>query len=291
MPESSHQTDEPLARALALATDALRARPAGLLTDFDGTLSPIVNDPSQARLVEGAAAPLRALADKLAVVAIVTGRAPMDARHMIGVPELLIAGNHGTEWLEPGAGEPSPSPDAARLQLLLDGMLDRVPLIDGVVIEHKRLSASVHYRNAADPDFARAAVLRALGAPPPGIELGGGKMIIELRPIGMGNKGTATRTIIERFGLRGAIVMGDDLTDLDMFTAVAEARAAGQLQAAIIGVGGADERVPGEVAHAADAVLPDVRQVAILLRALAARRLTTQQLLLRHLGRGHGSHP
>jgi trehalose 6-phosphate phosphatase len=268
--ESSRRTDGSLERALALATDALRATPAGLLTDFDGTLSPIVNDPSQARLVEGAAAPLRALAEKLAVVAIVTGRAPMDARTMIGVPELLIAGNHGTEWLEPGAAEPRPSPDAARLQLLLDGMLDRVPLIDGVVIEHKRLSASVHYRNAADPDGTHAAVLRAIGTPPPGIELGGGKMIIELRPVGMGNKGTATRTIIERFSLRGAVVLGDDLTDLDMFGAVAEARAAGRLQAAIIGVGGTDERVPGEVAQAADVVLPDVTTTAAMLEQLAA---------------------
>lgn len=270
MAESSRRTDGSLERALALATDALRATPAGLLTDFDGTLSPIVSDPSQARLVESAAAPLQTLAEKLAVVAIVTGRAPMDARHMIGVPELLIAGNHGTEWLEPGAEAPTPSPDAARLQLVLDGMLDRMPLIDGVTIEHKRMSASVHYRNAADPDATRAAVLRALGTPPSGIELGGGKMIIELRPVGMGNKGTATRTIIERFRLRGAVVLGDDLTDLDMFAAVAEARAAGQLQAVIIGVGGADERVPGEVAQAADVVLPDVATTAALLEGLAA---------------------
>ena len=270
MAESSRRTDESLERGLALATDALRAKPAGLLTDFDGTLSPIVNDPSQARLVEGASAPLLALAQQLAVVAIVTGRAPMDARHMIGVPELMIAGNHGTEWLEPGAAEPSPSPDAARLQLLLDGMLDRVPRIDGVVIEHKRLSASVHYRKAADPDGVRATVLRALGTPPPGIELGGGKMIIELRPVGMGNKGTATRTIIDRFGLRGAVVMGDDLTDLDMFAAVAEARGAGRLAGVIIGVGGADERVPAEVAQAADVVLPDVAATAELLERLAA---------------------
>ncbi|HEX7172375.1 MAG TPA: trehalose-phosphatase [Candidatus Limnocylindria bacterium] len=269
MAESSRRTDESLERALALATDALRATPAGLLTDFDGTLSPIVSDPSRAHLVDGASTPLRSLARRLAVVAIVTGRAPMDARQMIGVPELLIAGNHGTEWLEPGVEEPSPSPDAARLRLLLDSMLDRVPLIDGVVIEHKGVSASVHYRKAADRENVRATVLRALGAPPPGIELGGGKMIIELRPVGMGNKGTATRTIIERFGLRGAVVMGDDLTDLDMFAAVADARAAGRLQGVIVGVGGADERVPSEVAGAADVVLPDVDATAAFLARLA----------------------
>ena len=102
VPESSRQTDGSLARALALATDALAAEPAGLLTDFDGTLAPIVHDPFMAGLVDGADGALAALADRLAVVAIITGRMPLDAQRLVGVPELLIAGNHGTEWLEPG---------------------------------------------------------------------------------------------------------------------------------------------------------------------------------------------
>ena len=42
MPESSRRTDASLSRAHALADAALSETPAGLLTDFDGTLSPIV---------------------------------------------------------------------------------------------------------------------------------------------------------------------------------------------------------------------------------------------------------
>ena len=270
MAESSRRTDGSLDRALALSREALAESPAGLLTDFDGTLSPIVADPSMAAPAEGVDEPLRELARRLAVVAIVTGRAPMDARRMVGVPELLVAGNHGTEWLEPSAAEPSPSPEAARLRLLLDGVLDRLPVLAGVVIEHKGLSATVHYRNAADPESAAATLRRALGAPPAPLELRGGRMSIELRPVGLGDKGAATRTIIERFGLRGVVVMGDDLTDLDMFAAVAEARSAGWLRGAIIGVGGADAEVPPAVVEAADALLPSVAEVASLLASLAA---------------------
>ena len=270
MAESSRRTDGSLGRALALAREALAESPAGLLTDFDGTLSPIVADPSLARPIDGVVGALQVLARRLAVVAIVTGRAPLDARRMVGVRELLVAGNHGTEWLEPSAAEPSPSPEAARLRLLLDGTLDRLPVLDGVVVEHKGLSATVHYRNTPDPDAALATLRRALGEPPAGLALRSGRMSIELRPVGLGDKGAATRTIIERFGLRGVVVMGDDLTDLDMFAAVAERREAGLLTGVIIGVGGEDGEVPPEVRAAADVVLDSPEAATRFLIALGA---------------------
>jgi trehalose 6-phosphate phosphatase len=269
--ESSRRAADPLHRALALATAALAEAPAGLLTDFDGTLSPIVADPATSRLVDGAASTLEALAGRLAVVAIVTGRAPLDARRMTGVPGLLVAGNHGMEWLEPGADGPTSSPQAARVRGALAAVLAAVPALPGVTIEDKGLSATIHYRNAADPEVARRAVVAAL--PDLGsrgeLELRPGRMSLELRPIGLGDKGAATRAIIERFGLRGAVVMGDDTTDLDMFAAVAERRDAGLLHGVIIGVGGDAGEAPAAVAEAADVVLRDPAEAAALLAALA----------------------
>lgn len=257
MAESSRRTDDPLSRALALASAALAQPPAGLLTDFDGTLSPIVADPLASRLVVGAAPTLRALAEQLAVVAIVTGRAPLDARRMTGVPELLVAGNHGMEWLEPGADAPIPSPDAGRVRERIAAVLAAVPHLPGVTIEDKGLSATIHYRTSPNPEEARRDIVAALPelGPGSGLELRPGRMSLELRPIGLGDKGAATRTIIERFGLLGAVVMGDDVTDLDMFAAVAERRRAGLLKGVIIGVGGVDAEVPAEVRRAADVVL------------------------------------
>lgn len=270
MAESSRSDPAPLTRALDLARSALGQRPAGLLTDFDGTLSPIVADPGSARLADGAGAALEALVGRLAVVAVVTGRAPVDARRMTGVPGLLVAGNHGTEWLEPGAETPVTSPDAVRVRHLLAGVLDRVPSIDGVTVEDKGISATVHYRNVTDPAGASDRLLRALGSMPEGLELRRGRMSLELRPVGLGDKGAATRAIIERHGLRGVVVMGDDITDLDMFAAVEELRSEGRLRGAVIGVGGADAEIPPEVIAASDVVLPQVDDAARFLQALAA---------------------
>jgi trehalose 6-phosphate phosphatase len=268
--ESSRRADEPLSRALELARPCLARSPAGLLTDVDGTLSPIVADPSRARLVDGAATALAALADRLAVVAIVTGRAPLDARAMTGLDALLIAGNHGAEWLDPGAAASRPSPDRARVRVLLEEALARVPVGDGVTVDDKGLSATIHYRNATDPAVARDAILAALGGEVPGLELRSGRMSVELRPRGIGDKGSAARTIVERHGLRGVVVMGDDVTDLDMFGAVAELRAGGRLAGAIIGVGAGDAEVPAQVAEAADVLLADPVEAVALLVALAS---------------------
>jgi len=270
MVESTRSTAGPLAHALALGCEALADAPAGLLTDFDGTISPIVADPSLARLMDGADGALAALVDRLAVVAVVTGRAPLDARRMIGVPGLLVAGNHGTEWLEPDANEPIAAPEASSVRARLDTVLAGLPDLSGVSVEHKGGSATVHYRRAPDPDAVLPAILSALGdSDEHGIQLRHGRMSVELRPVGFGDKGSAAHAIIERFGLRGVIVMGDDLTDLDMFRAVAERREAGRLRGAIIGVGGADGEVPPSVVEASDAILADPAQAAAFLAILA----------------------
>jgi trehalose 6-phosphate phosphatase len=269
VPESSRQTDASLSRALTMARRSLGDEPAGLLTDFDGTLAPIVHDPFTAGLVDGADGALAALAERLAVVAIVTGRMPLDARRLVGVPGVLVVGNHGSEWLAPDAAEPVAAPGAESIDRAVEEALSRVPSIPGVVTDHKGLSGSVHYRQAPDPEAARAAIMAALGdVEPLGLRIGHGRMIVELRAAGLGDKGSAAREIVERFGLRGALVMGDDVTDLDMFDAVAELRAGGRLRATIVAVGGADHEVPAEVTAAADVVLQTPVEAAGLLARL-----------------------
>jgi trehalose 6-phosphate phosphatase len=259
-----------LTRALELARDALAARPAALLTDFDGTLSPIATDPAAARPVDGVAASLERLAAAGVLVAIITGRAPRDARAMLGATGVLVAGNHGTEWLEPGSEETRSTLDDVDVRRRLDRVLGRLPPLEGVPIEEKGLSASIHYRNAAEPMRARQAILDALGdVRAEGIDLRHGRMSVELRPIGAGDKGSAAREVIARHGLRGVVVMGDDVTDLDMFRAVAELRGAGRVRAAVIGVGGGGGEVPPEVAASADVVLDGPERAAELLDRLS----------------------
>ena len=261
-------TDAVRADALTLARQALSPAPAGLFVDFDGTLSPIVRDPMAARLVPGAAEALVALAARLALVCIVTGRAALDVRRMTGLSEVWVAGNHGIEWLAPGELEVERPAAVAGNRTELERLLAAVPPLPGVWVEDKGLSAAVHYRGTPDPAVARTQVVAALSAavPSSAIELREGRMSVELRPAGLGDKGTALRRLAQRFGLRGLVVLGDDVTDLDMFRAAAELRTGGA-DAAIIAVGGHGE-VPARVAQAADAVVADPAAAVALLRAL-----------------------
>jgi trehalose 6-phosphate phosphatase len=269
--ESSRSTDGSLSRAIELAGAALAHPPAGLLTDFDGTVSPIVADPLLAELAAGASGALEKLATRLAVVAIITGRAPLDARRMAEVPRLLVVGNHGIEWLEPEASEPVASAAATAMHARMRAALSRVPPLDGVVVEDKGVSSTIHYRGAPDPDAARRRIVAEIGEPGEGIEVRHGRMSVELRPVGLGDKGAATLQLVERFGLAGVVVMGDDLTDLDMFTAVARLRDDGRVRGAIIGVGSPDHEAPRQIVEAADVMLADPAEAALLLAELAER--------------------
>jgi trehalose 6-phosphate phosphatase len=270
MPAQSSSSAAMSLKALTRARDALLAEPAGLISDFDGTLSPIVADPRGARAAEGALDALRLLSERLAVVGIVTGRAASDARRIVPIPSLLVVGNHGLEWLEPHAAAPRPAPDLDDAAARVGRAVAHVPATDGVWVEGKGLSATVHYRNAADPAAARNAIHAALEpvARAEALHLRHGRMSIELRPVGLGDKGTALRSIAERYRLRGLVVMGDDVTDLDMFTAAADLRTRGVLRAAILAVVAGDE-VPARVAEAADAAIDGPAGVVRLLAELA----------------------
>ena len=219
-----------------------------------------------------AADALTAVAERLAVVCIVTGRAAADVRRMTGLDDVWVAGNHGIEWLAPGESQVELPPALAGIPAELDRLLAAVPPVPGLWLEDKDLSATVHYRRSPDAADARERILDALrsalaAGDGEGIELREGRFAVELRPTGLGDKGTAVRALAERFALRGVLVLGDDLTDLDLFDAAVELRSSGAT-AAVIGVasgGEASSRVTAE----ADAVVRDPAQVVELLAALA----------------------
>ena len=91
--------------------------------DFDGTLSPIVADPRDARAQPGAAAALRALARRVGTLAIITGRPAATAVEYGGladVPGLIVLGHYGFERWSDGQVAARPTPPgvaAAREQL------------------------------------------------------------------------------------------------------------------------------------------------------------------------------
>jgi len=200
-----------------------------LLLDFDGTLAPIVDDPSSAAMPpESRAALDRLLAMQGVTAAIVSGRSLGDVRARAGLPGIAYAGNHGMEIDGPGvhrihaeAAEARPALALARTGL--ERALDGVP---GAWVEDKLLTLSVHYRTTPEAlhDLVRIAVTEA-AALDPALHVTEGKMVLEVRPRVDWNKGRAVLFLLEQIRPpAGAPVLyiGDDRTDEDAFRALSE---------------------------------------------------------------------
>jgi trehalose-phosphatase len=193
--------------------------------DFDGTLSPIVDEPSQAVLAPGMGDVIERLSRR-ALVAVVSGRGADDVRARIGRTDVWTAGSHGFEIVSP-SGERHDHPDAAPAQAALDLAAESLEAslraIEGVRIEPKHLGLSVHDRMVADDDVAevRAAVLAQVEQHPR-LRATHGKRVIELRPDIDWDKGAAVAWLQARVAGDRAVSLyiGDDTTDEDAFAVI-----------------------------------------------------------------------
>jgi len=194
-------------------------RPALVALDFDGTLAEIVDDPSAPRLTPERRAVLDRLPSPQRVIAIVSGRALDDVRERVGLDEAMYVGNHGIEIEGPGIeGSQSEARDIAdRLARVLDDLPER----EGVFLEDKGVSATLHLRPRDDEEL-RAAVERDLRQriEEAGFTLRPGKASWEIRPVEARDKGAALERLFELLpGTRPETTMylGDDTTDEDAF--------------------------------------------------------------------------
>ena len=250
--------------ALAL----LRRSPACVFTDIDGTLSPIVADPAAATMPVATRAALETLAKRIEVVAL-TGRSVAHARAMVGLDTVVYSGNHGAEWWEEGAVsiEPAAEPYLERVREIAKAV-ERGLTIPGALLEDKGVSLSVHYRNTAEPDAARSAILDFLDAHAGGMNIREGKMVVEVRPPVELSKGEAVRSFTRRKGLASALVLGDDRTDAEAFAVIREMRDAGAIHGLCAAVATAD--APAELLASADYALADTTAVGRFLTWLSA---------------------
>lgn len=242
----------------------------GLITDIDGTLSPIAPTPDAAEVTPACREALRTLADRI-FVAAVSGRAASDARRMVGVESIVYVGNHGLERLTSDGLVLPPevqryTTNLANLLRHAEKTLDR----PGIIVEDKGSTASIHYRQAADPEAARGAILEAVGelADETGLVITQGRKVIEIRPPLELDKGTAVRSLIDEYRLTGALYPGDDTTDVDAFAALQQWRADTGHPALALGVLGPE--TPVAVGTIADLHLAGVDDVADFLRWLVA---------------------
>lgn len=243
-------------------------RSAALIAlDFDGTLAPLVPDPSQSRLVDGVRTALDALAAAGARVAVVTGRDAITVVELSGLadlPGLDVEGIYGAQRWHDGRLDSVDEP--AELTQLRERLPQIVEPVADVWIEDKGLSLVVHARKADDPaaaiDALRAAVTD-LGAEL-GLEVHPGRDVLELRLPGYDKGGAVTR-LVERYQPTALLYVGDDVGDLPAFEVVRQLRRGGM--AAWAG-GIASTDVP-EVAEQADVALDGPADVAVLLAQIA----------------------
>ncbi len=225
-----------------------------LLTDFDGTLSPIVDVPSAARPLDGVPEVLARLARRFASVTVVSGRpvrflwshlgavaadrvAPV---RLVGLYGMESAGTDGAIVLDATAAAWLPTVVEVAERLRIDAP-------DGVLVEVTGPSATVHFRRAptaadwvAERTAAEAAVSGLVAHP--------GRLSVELRPALEVDKGVVVRRAAE--GCRAAAFFGDDIGDLPAFVELARLRAESTTDT--VGVAVVDEETAPEVAASAD---------------------------------------
>ena len=224
----SLKSPQPFLEHLSEIGSLLRAAPHILLfLDFDGTLAPIVEDPSLASMPPGTKEVLaRFVDDPKFTLAIISGRALADLRLRLGFENVIYAGNHGLEISGPGLEfvEPRAAERLKSLGELARHLRARLHDIRGVEVENKVLSASVHFRRAsatAIPEV-RQAVDDAVVFEDNPFQVTEGRKVLEIRPRVNWDKGMAVRWIQQKSGRLGAVplYLGDDSSDEDAFLAL-----------------------------------------------------------------------
>ena len=267
-----------LVRAAASAVVAL---------DFDGTLSPIVDDPEKAHIHPEASDVLVELAGEVAAVAVVTGRPARQALALGGLDEvgnaigdsgkqLYLFGQYGNErWSSTERRVISPRPPHGLATFLRDlPRTLRAADAGDAFVEDKGLAVAVHTRRLENPEGAFERLLPGLRelAERHDLVVEPGRNVIEIRSHGM-HKGLVVRTLVEELEAGAFVFAGDDLGDLEAFEAVGELQREGLPTLLVCSASSEESRLVGladVVVKGPEGVLDLLRQLASDARALRA---------------------
>ncbi|HEX3681241.1 MAG TPA: trehalose-phosphatase [Bryobacteraceae bacterium] len=243
----------------ALAPRVAAASHVGLFLDFDGTISHIVEVPQDAEVDSSITATLRALAERPEfTVSIVSGRALADVRERVGLDNAIYVGNHGLEIESADVRFREPEAEALRRELRCLSLQLKLALseTDGLEVEDKGLTLSVHFRRVAEElqswvhSVTCSTVSRSRS-----FACREGKMVLEVFPRVDWHKGRAIKWIAQEILPTSPLLIyvGDDISDEDAFAAIRE---------------GITIRVGGLSDTAAQYSLPDVAAVGLFLKWL-----------------------
>ncbi len=236
---------------------------AALLLDFDGTLSPIVDVPADARPLAGANEVLEVLAARFAIVAVVSGR-PASFLEPLLPAGVVISGIYGLETVRDGVRSDHAGAGGWRDAVAVAARRAKENGPVGMAVEPKGLSLTLHYREhpglgPAVREWAAAEAQRS------GLVMRRARMSFELHPPVAVDKGTAVQNLVT--GVEAVCFVGDDRGDLPAFDTLdrLEARGVEVLRVAV-----ASAEAPGDLIERADVIVDGPHAVLDLLRKLAA---------------------
>ncbi|XP_031503139.1 probable trehalose-phosphate phosphatase F [Nymphaea colorata] len=221
-----------------------------LFLDYDGTLSPIVDDPDRAFMSNAMRDAVKEVA-KCFPTAIISGRCRDKVFEFVGLSELYYAGSHGMDIMGPVKHCPSiynhsncvrTTNNAGKEVNLFQPAREFVPMIEevfkllvestkgikGAKVENNKFCVSVHYRLVDEEKWVTVAQCVAdILSHYPRLRLTHGRKVLEVRPVIKWDKGKAVEFLLDSLGLTNfdnvlPIYIGDDRTDEDAFKVLRE---------------------------------------------------------------------
>lgn len=184
--------------------------------DFDGTLSPITTNHSEAIITADLNYCMSELCSRFPV-AIITGRSVQDLKSRIGFFPKYIIGNHGVEGLiEKQELEEMEGKCKELIQLYNAAFGESFNKL-GMEIEDKRYSFSLHYSKAKDFNKVYDQLLRVINFLPADALVVNGKNVVNILPNKKYSKGFAFLKLLKLEGAQAGFFIGDDVTDEDIF--------------------------------------------------------------------------
>ncbi|KAL9242889.1 hypothetical protein vseg_016846 [Gypsophila vaccaria] len=204
-------------------TNSAKGKKIAVFLDYDGTLSPIVDDPDRAFMSEDMRNAVRDVA-KYFPTAIISGRSRDKVYELVGLAELHYAGSHGMDLQGKEVSLFQPAREfLPMINEVFKTLVEKTRDIKGAIVENHKFCTSVHYRNVNEKSWPTIAqrvhdVLKNY----PCLQLSHGRKVLEVRPVIDWDKGKAVEFLLESLGLTQsddvlAIFIGDDRTDEDAF--------------------------------------------------------------------------
>ncbi|KAB1204083.1 putative trehalose-phosphate phosphatase I [Morella rubra] len=238
VPETEEQNSGILRRPSALQNferiiSASKGKQFVMFLDYDGTLSPIVEDPDRAFMSREMREALRDVATYFPT-AIVSGRSRDKVYNFVRLDELYYAGSHGMDIKGPSnrrkynRGNQSVFFQAASeflpmIDEVYEALLNKTSSIPGAKVENNKFCLSVHFRCVDEQRWAALAEqVRLVLSAYPELKVTQGRKVLEIHPTIEWNKGKALEFLLESLGYAYSnevfpVYIGDDRSDEEAF--------------------------------------------------------------------------